>query len=167
MLFRSADFIQSVFVSVRTLPALTQPVVVWNTSSPATDFDSTSYQLQHRWPKSGVRYATAFIATERLSQLYGGCRRGELAQPLQATHDLGVAQVWLHLRQAAPDWARAWRGEDLLAHTRRGDKCPDAFLINAAETVVGVIEFGGAYHAERLRDFHIDCADRGLPYQIW
>jgi len=30
-----------------------------------------------------------------------------------------------------------------------------------------VIEFGGAYSAERVRDFHEDCVQHNLPYQLW
>jgi hypothetical protein len=80
---------------------------------------------------------------------------------------LGVAQVWLTLHEQARDWAEAWRSEDLLAPTRRGEKCPDAFIVNQAEDVCCVIEFGGAYSAARVREFHDDCAERSLPYQLW
>jgi hypothetical protein len=79
---------------------------------------------------------------------------------------LGVAAVWLTLCQVAPDWAAAWHSEDLLAHTRRGQKCPDAFLMHDGQ-VVGVVEFGGAYDARRVREFDVDCRRRNLPYQIW
>jgi hypothetical protein len=94
-------------------------------------------------------------------------RRGELKHPTQATHDLGVAAVWLRLQEVAPEWATAWRGEDLFAHTRHGEKIPDAFIVDANEQVTWVIEFGGAYDRERLRAFHADCASRRVSYQIW
>ena len=107
------------------------------------------------------------LATERLAQHYGGRRSGELKHPLQATHDLGVAQIWLQLQATATAWADAWRGEDILAHTRRGEKCPDAFIVNEQQEVFCVIEFGGAYSAQRVREFHEDCVERNLPYQLW
>ena len=31
---------------------------------------------------------------------------------------------------------------------------------------MAVIEFGGAYDAERVRVFHEDCVPRALPYQL-
>ena len=101
------------------------------------------------------------------AKLFGGKTRGELKNPLQATHDLGVAAVWLHFDAHEPELADAWQGEDLMAHTRRGEKCPDAFIVDEAGEVTCVVEFGGAYDAERVRAFHHDCASRGLAYQIW
>jgi hypothetical protein len=109
----------------------------------------------------------AWIATEKASQIFGGAQRGELKHPLQATHDIGVAAVWLRLREIAPQWAMAWRGEDLLAHTRLGEKLPDAFIVDKNEKVLWVIEFGGSYDARRVKAFHEDCAARDLPYQLW
>jgi len=87
---------------------------------------------------------------------------------LQATHDLGVAALWLRLLSAAPQWAAAWRSEDLLAHTRSGEKLPDAFIVDQAGQVQWVLEFAtDNYDAQRIREFHDDCAVRHLPYQIW
>lgn len=154
-------------VTARTLPSIRQPIIVWHPADVAPNFDSASYQFQKRWDSSAARPCTAFVATERLSRIFGGQRRGDLKHPLQATHDLGVAEVWLHLCRTAPACAGAWRNEDILAHTRRGEKCPDAFIMNDHNEVVSVIEFGGAYSAERVRAFHDDCAERGLPYQMW
>lgn len=92
---------------------------------------------------------------------------GELAHPAQATHDLGVSAVWLHLAVHTPHRAMAWVGEDLLAHTRSGQKCPDAFIIDETNAVQNVIEFGGDYDRERIQSFHDDCVERVLPYQMW
>lgn len=167
------EFIERIEVHARSLPELLQPVVTWRAGDPAPNYEAVAYQLQSRWKSSPVRPCSAFIATERLSQLYGGRNRGELKHPLQATHDLGVAQIWLHLHAHYPEWAAAWRSEDLLAHTRRGEKVPDAFIVNATEEVCCVIEFGGAYSAERVREFCEDCmqrevaGQRGLPFQLW
>ena len=78
--------------------------------------------------------------------------------------------VWLPfgLRSiGVPDWAEAWRGEDMMAHTRRGQKLPDAFLLDDNDDVLWAIEFGGSYDTQRVEEFHVDCASRDLPYQIW
>jgi hypothetical protein len=80
---------------------------------------------------------------------------------------LGVAAVWLRLHAQAPAWAAAWKSEDLLAHTRRGEKLPDAFVVNEAGETTWVIEFGGSYDVHRVQQFHDDCEYRNLPYQIW
>jgi hypothetical protein len=144
------------------------PLVTWQPGQPAPHFGQVSYRLQSRWDRRAVRSVAALIATERAAGLYGGKARGELKHPLQATHDLGTAAVWLSLKRQAPAWAEAWRSEDLLAHTRGdGEKLPDAFIVDEAEQVVWVVEFGGSYSPERVEEFHDDCAARELPYQIW
>ncbi len=163
----TAGLVERITVRVRPLPPIQQPIVTWRPGADEPGFGPAAHQLQSRWRKRPVRSATAYIATHRTSQLFGGRGRGRLKQAMQATHDLGVAAVWLRLRQQAPEWADAWRSEDLLAHTRCGEKLPDAFLVNESGDVVCVVEFGGGYDAARVRELHEDCADRGLPYQIW
>jgi hypothetical protein len=162
-----AGLIHRLETQARPIPELHQPTVVWRPGDPAPNFDSASYIFQNRWRSSPIRNCTVFIATEQFSRQLGGRHRGELKHPMQATHDLGVAQIWLHLHRHEPELANAWRSEDLLAHTRRGEKCPDAFIVDQSEKVIAVVEFGGAYHAERIREFHHDCSIRSLPYQIW
>lgn len=156
-------------VAVRPTPPLQDPVAVWQPGLPAPDVGRTAQVLRWRWMHRPVRLCATYIATAKTANAFGGKARGELKRPLQATHDLGVAAIWLRLRVVSPQLAAAWRGEDLLAHTRRGpgDKLPDAFLVDAAGEVVSVIEFGGSYDAARVQAFHADCARRQLPYQLW
>ncbi|MFM9960799.1 MAG: hypothetical protein ACKV2Q_06200 [Planctomycetaceae bacterium] len=161
-----AGLVARVTVHARPLPELAQPVIVWRPGQPAPDCGRAAYELQRRWLGKALRSATAFIATQAAAQLLGGKHRGEIHQPTQVTHDLGVAAVWLRLHRTAPQWAEAWQSEDLLAHTRRDEKCPDAFLVQDGR-IVAVIEFGGSYDAERVRAFHEDCVPRALPYQLW
>ena len=163
----TGNLVHRVTVPVRSLPLIELPVSSWRPDQPAPDFAAISYRLQSRWQGRPVRPVTAFIATERSAQLFGGKARGELKHPTQATHDLGVAAIWLRFHEQAPAWAAAWQSEDLLAHTRRGEKLPDAFILNAEGQTVSCIEFGGAYDARRVEEFHADCASRDLPYQIW
>jgi hypothetical protein len=40
----------------------------------------------------------------------------------------------------------------LLAHTREGEKLPDAFFVNAAEEIICAVEFV-IYSAERIQAF--------------
>jgi hypothetical protein len=161
------DLVRRATVSARTLPPIHNPLAAWRPAQPTPHFGQVSYQLRERWARRAVRVTTAFVATDRAAQLLGGKLRGELKHPTQATHDLGVAAVWLTLRRRAPEWAAAWRGEDLLAHTRRGQKLPDAFLVNDSGDVLWAIEFGGSYDSARVEAFHEDCAYRRLSYQIW
>jgi hypothetical protein len=164
---RQVKLVERITVQARTLPGLIEPLLVWMPGQPAPDFGQVAYRCQIRWPGRPLRPCAAWIATAKSARVFGGRNRGTLKQPTQAGHDLGVAAVWLRLRVMSPAWADAWRGEDLLAHTRRGDKLPDAFLVDRGEQVQCVIEFGGAYDQVRVREFHEDCAARGLPYQLW
>ena len=159
--------LQPVTIAARTLPPIEEPVVVWQPGGPAPDFGKVAYRLQERWRRQAVRQIRAYTATDKAAQLFGGRGQEHLKHPMQATHDLGVAAVWLRLHERAPAWASAWRSEDLLASTRRGEKLPDAFVIGGGSEVLWVIEFGGSYTAARVQEFHEDCATRSLPYQIW
>ena len=154
-------------VQARPVPSLESPLASWRPGDQPPEFGQIAYRCQERFRLRPPRSSTVWIATHKASQLFGGVSRGELKHPTQATHDLGVAAVWLRLKDAAPQWAAAWRSEDMLAHTRRGEKLPDAFIVNEAGQVVCVAEFGGGYDAHRVEAFHLDCATRGLPYQLW
>jgi hypothetical protein len=159
--------VQRTIVLAKPAPLIEAPLVNWKPGDPSPDFGQVAYQCQDRWRMRPTRQCVVWFATERASQIYGGAGRGELKHPSQATHDLGVAAVWLRLRQVAPAWADAWKGEDLLAHTRVGEKLPDAFIVDQSDQTVLVIEFGGAYDAERIEAVHRDCENRELPYQLW
>jgi hypothetical protein len=154
-------------VQARSALPIKSPLASWQPGEPAPDFGQVAYRCQQRWRHRPTRPCSAWIATEKAAQIFGGVQRGDLKNALQATHDLGVASVWLRLRETAPQWAYAWRGEDVLAHTRRGEKLPDAFIVDESGQVIWVIEFGGGYDTERVKAFHQDCVHRALPYQLW
>jgi len=162
-----AELVLKMTVAARSLPSISQPLAVWQPGQEAPNCGQVSYRLQTRWMQRATRSITVFIATAHAAQLFGGIGRGELKNPLQATHDLGVAAVWMQLHTEAPEWAEAWRGEDLMAHTRHGEKLPDAFIVNDSGETTWVIEFGGAYDTPRVEAFHADCVEREVPYQIW
>lgn len=166
---RLADqgLISRIDVQARPIPDVASPLHTWEAGQPGPDFGAIAYQCQSRFRRQATRNLTAWIVTQRGAQLFGGMRRGELKHPTQATHDLGVAAVWLRLAAEAPSWAAAWRSEDLLAHTRVGQKLPDAFIVDASEQIICAVEFAGSYNAERIQAFHEDCLQRDLPYQIW
>lgn len=161
------QLVQRITVRARTLPPINSPVAEWMPGRDVPDFGGVANQLQNRWVRRPVRSLTAFTATPRAARFLGGTARDSIKVPTQATHDIGVAQVWLLLTTDWPSQAEAWRSEDVMAHTRRGQKLPDAFLVDADGTPFAVVEFGGSYDARRVREFHDDCAHRNLPYQIW
>lgn len=162
-----AGLLRKLRLQVRPLPALDAPAVVWRPSDPEPDFDAIAWRLQSRW-REPPRTTTVYIATRRGANQYGGRQRGELRREFQATHDLGVAAVYLRLRASSQTEAKDWIGEDLLAPHRRGAKLPDAVLAERPEAAPRmVLEFGGAYDAGRVRRFHEGCVLEQWPYQLW
>jgi hypothetical protein len=152
-------------ITARPLPAIEAPALGWRRGDELPDFGALAWRLQARWSEP-PRPTTVYLATARAANLYGGRNRGRLKRPHQASHDLGVAAVYLRLLQSDPQAAERWVGEDVLDTKPFGGKVPDAALVE--ESVIRqVIEFGGAYDKARLSDFHHACARLGLPYEVW
>ncbi|MCR9296203.1 MAG: hypothetical protein NXI32_26105, partial [bacterium] len=148
-------------------PALDSPVASWKPGQQAPDFGQVAWVLHSRWPKE-ITEQSVYYASKSTARLFGGKAQGKLAHRSQASHDLGVSQMYLQLRQAQPEQLQYWIGEDMLAPHRRGQKLPDAILASApSATPKLVLEFGGAYDKQRLINFHNDCFYRSLPYEIW
>ena len=88
-------------------------------------------------------------------------------------HDAGVGAVALHYLREYPEEAQWWKGEDLMAHTRVDEyglrkKLPDAFIVDARQHVLKVIELATAsYDSVRIRAFIEDCECRELAWEIW
>lgn len=162
-----ANFLIRRQVIAAPLPDMDKPVVRWSPQMPEPNAGAVAWQLKSRWTKPS-RMVSAYLATGKATQIFGGQARGYLKQEYQATHDLGVSQMYLHYRTHLPELADAWIGEDTLAPFRRRQKLPDAVIAEApsARPVV-VLEFGGSYDKRRVEAFHLDCQQRGVPYEIW
>ena len=113
------------------------------------------------------REVTVYLATRRAAAIFGGRADGKIKNPSQVTHDIHLGALYLKFVREAPTLAAGWIGEDILAPTREHQKLPDAILHDGEGRPRLVIEFGGSYPTERVRDFHEDCAARGLPYELW
>jgi hypothetical protein len=106
------------------------------------------------------------IATAHAARRAGGYG-GQRPRPAECTHDLHVSALYLELRRTVPELAATWIHEAEIFRTRPGGvgKVPDALVRLPLGTKV--IEFGGAYGAQKLAAFHRYCAQEGLPYEIW
>jgi hypothetical protein len=161
------------------LPPLEAPVFTWQPGEPEPAYGALSYQLQRRWT-AGVREVTVLVATRKALGLFGGVAAG-VRVPDQATHDLAMGAIYLQFLRHAPDAARQWVSEDGLARLQsqerraetgargrvRLDKVPDAALVDAHGRRLKLIEFGGSYHAARVKKTHLYAAERQLPYELW
>jgi len=152
-------------VMARPLPEISRPLACWKPGEAPPDFHALAWRLKSRWRKP-ARQTTLFTATKTASRRFGGKNSPRLKHRHQASHDLGVTQVYLTIRAHTPARARRWIGEDRLPR-KRSKKLPDALILPAGVEPRSAIEFGGAYDATRMEDFHRDCQKRALPYEIW
>lgn len=160
-------WLRRIDVLARILPPPAGPACRWAPGDPPPDLGTVAYRLQGRGQGRAVQTIAAFVATGRAARLLGGHRDGTLKNAVQATHDLGLAEVYLHYRTHRPELLASWRGEDLIAADRRGEKLPDALLVDTRGRPLRAVEYGGTYGRDRLEAFHRDCAARGLPYEVW
>jgi hypothetical protein len=181
----SAKLLRLSHVQARPLPELTSPVIVWKPGQATPHFGAVAWKLQSRW-RNPPQKTSVYVATQKAANQYGGRLRGIIRHDLQATHDLGVAQVYLHKLSSNRKAAELWLGEDVLGLTRlygpksrrtahghclvrRRGNIPDAVITSAFQQskLRLVIEFGGAYDARRVQRFHDHCAAQNLPYELW
>ena len=162
---REHDLIRQLTVLARPVPQIAGPLIRWRPGDDAPDFAAIQYQAEKR-NREAVEPVTVFLGTARLANILGGTCGGPLDQHA-VTHDIGVSSVFLHLWKTDEALAHAWQGEDVVAPSRRGQKLPDPILFNPAGEAVMAVEYIGDYPVARIRAFHDDCANRGLPYEMY
>jgi hypothetical protein len=149
----------------RPLPKLNQPMTRWVPGDAEPELGNLSYQLVKRWnrPASMTRIC---IATKTAGTLCGG-HGGRRPRNSEASHDLGLASVFLRHIANNAQAAANWLSEESLRYRGFGDhmRLPDAMVEDDRGSTI--IEFGGAYSAQKLRDFHGFCQREGLAYEIW
>jgi hypothetical protein len=143
-----------------------RPLATWEPGDEEPDFGRISYLLKTRF-KAPARAKTVVIATAEAAKRLGG-HGGRRPRRSEATHDLGLAAVYLHFLATAPRRAANWISEAGL--TRRGEgrhsKLADA-LVTGSNGPGTVIEFGGEYSKAKLAEFHADCEERQRRYELW
>jgi len=152
-------------VYARPLIALDEPIACWQPGEETPNFAAISHRIKNRF--SGAAKATSVALASREAGKRYGCPAGHAPRRSEATHDLGLAAVYLHFLRRDSARAKAWISEASLvaAGEGRASKLADALLrFPSGETV---IEFGGEYGKAKLEAFHEDCADRGRSYELW
>ncbi len=144
---------------------MNSPVLSWSPGTPMPDAESGSYRLQSRWtlrPRS-IRWYTA---TQSAGSLMGGFG-GRAPRDSELTHDIHLAELYLRLCARDAAQAASWASETDLFKIGlgRSQRLPDAIVRNGDSWLV--LEFGGAYPAPKLREFHGFCEYHGLAYEIW
>lgn len=159
-------WIDSTTLFARPLLSLSGPFISWSPGKDAPPFQAISNRLRERW-RMPARSVRVFNASRIANQHLVGKDRRAIKNFCQASHDLHVTEVFLHYLHHRPELADKWRGEDDIAGLRHHQVLPDAMLMDDCGEPICAVEFGGSYTAERLRDFHDDCFERQLPYEVW
>jgi hypothetical protein len=162
----SQGWLQHTTVLARPLLNLVEPVFGWHPGTKDPDFVAISRELRRRW-KLPARKVEVFLASHKAAAILGGTTLGVVKHLCQATHDLHVSETFLVYRRNQPEMASLWVGEDSAVANRSDSKRPDALLRNEHGEVLRVVEFGGAYKADRVQAMHEHCLQHNHPYEIW
>lgn len=149
------------------LPKLDEPIASWTPSRPMPDFEAVSWSAAERIRKTPAIRVRALWSTGGALRVVGGVE-SQLRKPLQIEHDLGVASMYFACHRRVGDGQ--WCGEDAFRMCRRptrGQRSPDAVLLDREGGVLLVLDYLTAYSAPRLRKFHHYWAARRTPYQWW
>lgn len=143
---------------------LREPILDWQPStSTEPNWQSVAWRVQSRWNRHPVR-AVIVSATNHARHLSGGPIGGRPVRQTEISHDVTLAQLWIHLRQTDPETASHWTPEDAFTVSGPGHKKPDAVFGSGDSAIV--IELGGkAYSAKRLAAIH--AAHRHRHYRLY
>jgi hypothetical protein len=154
-------------VFARPIQSLSEPLCQWRHMEPVPDFAVLSRRLHQRASLSAA-LTTIMSATAKTCTLFGATRSSAARIKLtQTTHDLQVAEVFLHYVARGFPWGVHWAGEDVLPETWPIRQRPDALLVDDAGQYVRAVEYGGDYSEERLIDLHLGLSSLPLSYEIW
>lgn len=142
------------------------PLFSWRPGDAPPDGESLSYRACKRLAVSPPRSVSVVTATERAARRFGGVARG-FVRPFQAGHDLGLAEVYLHLLRTAPATARRFVSEDMRPKARKGERVFDASIEDDEGRVTLLVEVAGTYPAVEFTRLHAEAVRRGIPYIVF
>lgn len=143
--------------------ALYAPVIHWNPGGPPPDLGAASYQLQNRWKEHPIP-TVCVSATGKAAKRFGG-HGGRFPRPVERTHDIHLARVYLLYRRLGATSGWTFEEELRANQRRRSERLPDVIIQNGR--FQKVVEFGGSYPKAKLEAFHDYCAKQNLPYEVW
>ena len=143
----------------------------WAPQMRAPDFGARGWALSRLWEKLEPRPIAFYCATD-LAARHFGCW---IRNPLKITalsHNIGLGQLYTYHKEHYPLLIRGWVSEEVIADARGyGEKVVDACIVDSTSTPALALEFAGASYGasngQRLKEIHLDCARRNLPYEIW
>ena len=154
-------------MNARTSPAIDALLIAWNPGQDQAHSSRIAFQLSKRWLRQGTRMRLCYFAGKKFEAVTGIPCQTKPSHQMQASHDLGLAALYLFFRTQRPDDAALWVGEKAYTCFDGKSQRPDAVLLDAAGKPTKAIEFGGLYNSKRLDRFHRWCQQRSLPYELW
>lgn len=161
----ASDLIVRRKLLIRDIGSLDGQIFSWVPGDKPPRFQAIVGQVRRRWVTTPTKVAFVVLAGPRAQSLLGYRASGSLRRPLQASHDLGLAEAYLAVLRDRPAIAKDWKGEDV-APKQRGS-VPDAMYIEPNGATRIAFEFCGLYSANRLQAFHRHCEERKLSYELW
>lgn len=159
-----AGLVRRVRARMHEVDPLPELILQWAPGESRPDFGPLAYRLSKRW--AGPRTAqTLVVATSRSAKLFGG-HPGRI-QVAALTHDLHMAEVYLHFRKVLPHRVVDWVSEATIAEKNDGRVLPDAAISDGNGGYSLFVEIAGHYNVERLNRFHAYCAAVNTPYELW
>lgn len=141
-----------------------KPIFAWKPGGPAPNTGNLAHRLKVRWTCALVP-TEVYFATRRSHALFGGSKKK--LRPIQVSHDLQVAAVYYHFLTNDPERASAWHLEVPFKLDENFVKIPDAFIKGTRSEDSVLIEIGGRYSSDRLREFHQFATILNHKYEIW
>jgi hypothetical protein len=144
----------------------------WAPDMPDPVFGSLAWKLSKSWKALEPRSIAFYTASDSAAKHFGRSIRNPLKSASSLSHNIGLGQVFLKFAIYHPLLASAWVAEEIIAETRgHGEKVVDSCIVDSTATPALAIEFAGASYAasngERLKEIHLDCKARKLPYEVW
>jgi len=162
-----SGYLKCLYVNAQPIIEINGPVFTWlpqGNTSPDAIYLSKKFKNRLSSPP---QITPVYILSRKCANLIGGIG-GKLINPLHATHDLHVSEVYIFLLKNDPDSAYAWIGEDFFKKRGKDLVDPDAIIqstTNQAQEIF--VEFCGKYDAKRILHFHNDCQNNNMGYQLW
>jgi hypothetical protein len=157
-------------------PASRSPIASWAPGITPPSAFRIAYRLNQRWLCQGSRKRLVFLAGPTVTALLGIAVPGKPRRALQASHELGLAEQFLHFYRERDSRWEYWIGEQSYAQLNNssvaglladGTQRPDALVLRESGQVDHALEYGGLYNAKRIERFHRWCQRRSLAYEIW
>jgi len=160
-----AGLVDKVRINIHPILELEGPVFSWQPGDPSPACEKIAYQVQKRWTQPAK--PTSVYLASRLTRSLFASFGGKSVEPVQATHDIHVGQMYVWYRENQPQNAKHWVGEDALPKAGYEVKDPDAFLIDESGVTDCLLEFAGKYSAKRIEAFHAHSTERQVRYELW